>query len=495
MPDSHASASAPGAAEPDLGYRAKGFYYGGKWEAPATSNTFVSTSPSTGKLLAEVPLAGAEDVDRAVKAAAKGFGEWRKVGPKERAKCMEAFATRIRAHAEELALIDCVDSGNALLGMEGDMHWTADSLDYFAGMITEVKGETSSQGPRHLNLLTRQPYGVVAKLNAFNHPFRFCAEKAAAPLAAGNCVVIKSSEQAPISSFRLAELADGLFPPGVVNVVAGDGKTGAALVAHPLVSRVGFIGSVETGRRVAMGAAEGLKRVSLELGGKNPIIIFPDADPKQAAAAAIKGMNMNRQGQSCSSTSRVFVHASLHRAVADEIVRLAEALPVGFPWIAGNELGPIVSASQFARIMGCIESGKQEGATLLTGGGRPDAAELAHGHFIRPTVFDNVKQSMRIASEEIFGPVMSILPWTDDEAMLTQVNSLQYGLTAAIVTNQLDRAMETAARVDAGYVWINTTGRYLGAPYGGWKASGLGVEETFEEMLSYTQLKNINMRW
>jgi len=176
-------------------------------------------------------------------------------------------------------------------------------------------------------------------------------------------------------------------------------------------------------------------------------------------------------------------------------VRLAEALPVGFPWIAGNELGPIVSASQFARIMGCIESGKQEGATLLTGGGRPDAAELAHGHFIRPTVFDNVKQSMRIASEEIFGPVMSILPWTDDEAMLTQVNSLQYGLTAAIVTNQLDRAMETAARVDAGYVWINTTGRYLGAPYGGWKASGLGVEETFEEMLSYTQLKNINMRW
>jgi betaine-aldehyde dehydrogenase len=261
MPDS----TMPPAAntEPDLGYKAKGFYYGGKWEAPASGDTFVSTSPSTGRLLATVPLAGAEDVDRAVKAAARGFGEWRKVGPKERAKCMEAFARRIREHAKELALIDCVDSGNALVGMEGDMHWTADSLDYFAGMITEVKGETSSQGPRHMNLLTRQPYGVVAKLNAFNHPFRFCAEKAAAPLAAGNCVVIKSSEQAPISSFRLAELADGLFPAGVVNVIAGDGKTGAALVRHPLVSRVGFIGSVETGRRVAIGAAEGLKRVSL----------------------------------------------------------------------------------------------------------------------------------------------------------------------------------------------------------------------------------------
>lgn len=482
-------------AEPDLGYRAQGFYYGGKWESPASANTFVSHSPSTGKRLAEVPLAGAEDVDRAVKAAVKGFHEWRKVGLKERAKCMEAFANRIRENAKELALIDCVDSGNALSGMEGDMHWTADSLDYFAGLITEVKGETSSHGPRHMNLLTRQPYGVVAKLNAFNHPFRFCAEKAAAPLAAGNCVVIKSSEQAPISSFRLAELAHGLFPPGVINVIAGDGNTGAMLVGHPLVSRVGFIGSVETGRRVAVGAAEGLKRVSLELGGKNPIIIFPDADPKKAAAAAIKGMNMNRQGQSCSSTSRVFVHSSLHTAVAEEIVRLAEALPVGFPWIAKNELGPVVSAQQFARIMGLIDAGKSEGAKLLTGGGRPDDPQLANGHFIRPTVFDDVRQEMRIASEEIFGPVMSILPWSNEEEMLAQVNCLQYGLTAAIVTNQLDRAMETAMRVDAGYVWINTTGRYLGAPYGGWKASGLGVEETFEELLSYTQLKNINMRW
>ena len=482
-------------AEPDLGYRAQGFYYGGKWESPASANTFVSHSPSTGKRLAEVPLAGAEDVDRAVKAAAKGFGEWRKVGLKERARCMEAFANRIRENAKALALIDCVDSGNALAGMEGDMHWTADSLDYFAGLITEVKGETSSHGPRHMNMLTRQPYGVVAKLNAFNHPFRFCAEKAAAPLAAGNCVVIKSSEQAPISSFRLAELADGLFPPGVINVIAGDGNTGAMLVSHPLVSRVGFIGSVETGRRVAVGAAEGLKRVSLELGGKNPIIIFPDADPKKAAAAAIKGMNMNRQGQSCSSTSRVFVHSSLHTAVAEEIVRLAEALPVGFPWIAKNELGPVVSAQQFARIMGLIDAGKSEGAKLLTGGGRPDDPQLANGHFIRPTVFDDVRQEMRIASEEIFGPVMSILPWSNEEDMLAQVNCLQYGLTAAIVTNQLDRAMETAMRVDAGYVWINATGRYLGAPYGGWKASGLGVEETFEELLSYTQLKNINLRW
>jgi betaine-aldehyde dehydrogenase len=481
--------------EPDLGYEARGLYYGGRWVEPASGRSFASISPSTGRKLGDVPYADANDVDRAVKAAAKAFADWRKVSVKERARCLEAWAKRVREHAKRLALIDAVDAGNAIKGMEGDMHWTADSLEYFAGLITEVKGSTSSQGPRHMNFTRRQPYGVVAKLNAFNHPFRFCVEKAAAPLAAGNCVVIKSSEQAPLSSFDVAALAEGIFPPGVVNVVAGDGATGAALVAHPLVSRIGFIGSVETGRLVAKGAAEGLKRVTLELGGKNPIIIFPDADPKQAASAAIKGMNMNRQGQSCSSTSRVFVHESLHRAVVEEIVRLAEALPVGFPWIESNELGPVVSERQFARIMGFIDSGRREGAKLVTGGDKPKDAMLANGFFIRPTVFDGVRQEMRIAREEIFGPVMSVLPWSDSADMLAKVNSVQYALTAAIVTNRLDLAMETAEQVEAGYVWINSTGRYLGEPYGGWKQSGLGVEECFEELLSYTCSKNVNMRW
>jgi betaine-aldehyde dehydrogenase len=492
--DRQAAVSA-GAKEPDLAFAARGFFIGGQWEPAADGRTFATINPSTGRNLGEVPYAGAADVDRAVRAAARGFQEWRRVPMRERARCLQALARRIREHRNELALMDAVDGGNAVTGMRSDMDWTADSLEYFAGLVTEIKGETSSQGPRHLNLTRRQPYGVVAKLNPFNHPFRFCAEKAAAPLAAGNCVVIKGSEQAPLSSFRLGELCEGLFPAGVVNILGGDGATGAALVAHPLVSRVGFVGSVETGRAVARTAAEGLKRVSLELGGKNPIIIFPDADPKAAAAAAIKGMNMNRQGQSCSSTSRVFVHESLHRPVVDEIVRLAEALPVGFPWIESNELGPIVSEKQFKRVMGYIEAGRKEGARLMTGGDRPAAPELQDGFFIRPTVFDGVSQGMRIASEEIFGPVMSVLTWRDTEDMLAHANGLAYGLTAAIVTQNLAQAMETAERVEAGYVWINGTGRYLGAPYGGWKASGLGVEETFEEMVSYTQIKNIHMRW
>ena len=259
-----------------------------------------------------------------------------------------------------------------------------------------------------------------------------------------------------------------------MNVLTGGGETGSAMVRHPLVERVGFVGSVETGRIIAREAAEGLKEVTLELGGKNPIIIFPDADPATAAKAAMKGMNMSRQGQSCSSTSRVFVHESLHGAVLDALVAEAEALPVGLPWEDGKEVGPVVSARQFDRVTGFIASGCDEGAKLMTGGGRPADPALANGFFVSPTVFDGVDDSMRIAREEIFGPVMSVLTWSDYEDVLAKANGVQYGLTAAIVTNDLDRAMETAERVDAGYVWINSTGRYLGVPYGGWKQSGVG---------------------
>lgn len=490
-----ASTSAKASPEPDLGYTPKGLYIGGKWEAAADGRTFATFSPSTGKKLGEVPYAAAADVDRAVQAAKKAFPEWRRVPMRERAKCLEALAKRIREQRNALGMMDAIDAGNAVTGMRGDMDWTADSLEYFAGLVTEIKGETSSQGPRHLNFTRRQPFGVVGKINPFNHPFRFCAEKAAAPLAAGNCVVIKGSEQAPLSSLKLGELCDGILPPGVVNIITGDAVAGEALVRHPDVPRIGLVGSVEAGRRVSMAAAESLKRVSLELGGKNPIIIFPDADPKSAAAAAIKGMNMNRQGQSCSSTSRVYVHESLHKPVLDEIVRLANALPVGFPWIETNELGPIVSEKQYTRVMGYIASGSSEGARLATGGGKPGAPELQNGYFVNPTVFDGVTRDMKIAREEIFGPVMSVITWRDTEDVLAQANALQYGLTAAIVTQNLAQAMEAAERVEAGYVWINGNGRYLGAPYGGWKSSGLGVEETFEEMLSYTQIKNIHMRW
>ncbi len=480
---------------PVLNFTPRGLYIGGRWVSPVAGKSFASINPSNMEKLADIPAADETDVDTAVKAAKAAFKEWSRVPIKERARCLELLADRIENNADELALFDAVDAGNAIVGMHGDMIWTAEWLRYCAGLITEIKGETFSQGDRHLNLTRRQPYGVVAKINPFNHPFRFCAEKAAAPLAAGNTVVIKGSEQAPLSSLRLGELCEGIFPAGVVNIVTGDGKVGSALVRHPDVQRIGFVGSVPTGRTIATEAAATLKRVSLELGGKNPIIIFPDADPEKAAAAAIKGMNMNRQGQSCSSTSRVFVHASLHEPVIEELVKLAEALPIGPPWLKENDLGPIVSQRQYDRVMDFIKSAKSEGAELLTGGGKPADPDLAAGLFVAPTVFDKVTPAMRIGYQEIFGPVMSVMTWDNYEDMLTKVNGVEYGLTAAIVTNDLAKAMETAERVEAGYVWINSNGRYIGAPYGGWKQSGIGEEECFDEILSYTQIKNINMRW
>jgi betaine-aldehyde dehydrogenase len=480
---------------PDLGFTPKGLYIGGEWQESTSGKTFETINPSNREKLGDVPEATEKDVDRAVAAAKTAFEKWHRVPIAERARCLEILAQRIDDHTDELALMDAVDAGNALSGMRGDMEWTAKTLRYFAGLITEIKGESSSQGPRHLNITRRQPYGVVAKINPFNHPFRFCAEKAAAPLAAGNCVVIKGSEQAPLSSLKLGELCEGIFPKGVVNIVTGDAKAGAALVSHPDVSRIGFVGSVPSGRAIAKAAAETLKVVSLELGGKNPIIIFPDAEPAKAATSAIKGMNMNRQGQSCSSTSRVFVHQSLHGAVIEELVKQVEALPIGPPWVEENEVGPVVSERQYERILEFINSAEKEGAECLTGGGPPDDSELQKGFFVSPTVFDRVTPEMRIGREEIFGPVMSVFPWSDEETMLEAVNGVEYGLTAAIITNDLAKAMETAERVEAGYVWINSTGRYLGAPYGGWKQSGFGQEECFDELLSYTRIKNINMRW
>lgn len=483
------------AEAPALSFIPRGLYFGGRWHQSPSGQQISTINPSTGDILGCVPVADVRDVDQAVSAAADAATEWGRTPIKERAALLNTLANRLLEHREELGLMDCLDGGNTLNGMIADVDWTVDSFRYFAGLIGEIKGETFSRQHGHLNLTWRQPYGVVAKINPFNHPFRFCAEKAAAPLAAGNTVVIKGSEQAPLSSLRFAELCQDIFPPGVVNVITGDASTGQALVRHPLVRRIGVVGSVETGKAVLKEAASDIKHVSLELGGKNPIIIFPDADPIEAAKLAIKGMNMNRQGQSCSSTSRVFVHQSIHQEVRDELVKQVSELPVGLPWLPNTKVGPIVSGKQYQRVCDYIDLGIKEGGELLTGGLRPTAPELVSGLFIRPAVFDGITMEMRIAREEIFGPVMSIITWEDQSTMMKQVNQLDFGLTALIVTESWRTAMATAEQVEAGYVWINSSGRYLGAPYGGWKSSGLGQEECLDELLSYTRIKNINMEW
>ncbi len=471
-------------------------FIGGEWVRAASGRSFPTYNPATGEILDRVPLAEEADVGRAVDAARAALPAWAATPGPERGARLRALAAALREHRQEFARLDALNSGNVISGMRRDVEWAAESLEYFAGLIPELKGETLPEEPTAFSYTVREPFGVVGKINPFNHPIRFAAEKLAAPLAAGNTVVVKPPEQAPLSSLALARVLAGIFPPGVVNIVTGDGPTtGAALVRHPLVRRIALIGSVEAGRAVMRAAAAELKTVTLELGGKNPIIVLPDVDPDEAAAAAVAAMNFNRAGQSCSSTSRAFVHRRLHDAFVEAVRCRLARLRLGLPEHDESEMGPLVSREQHERVLGYIEAGRREGARLVCGGGVPDDPTLRRGFFVQPTLFDGVRPEMRIAQEEIFGPVLAVLAWDDEEEMLRQVNGVIYGLSAAIYTRDYAAAHRLARRIEAGYIWVNIPGGHaLGSPYGGLKQSGIGREECLDELLSYTQVKSVRMR-
>ncbi|HXX84644.1 MAG TPA: aldehyde dehydrogenase family protein [Casimicrobiaceae bacterium] len=473
----------------------RGLYYGGAWHESASGRVASIVNPSTGGPLAEVAIAGSADVDAAVAAAQSGFEAWRAVAPLERARILREVAARVRAHGEELALIDAADCGNPVREMIGDARVAAAQIEFFAGLVTEIKGTSIPMGPNVVNFSVREPVGVVARIVPFNHPFMFAAGKSAAPLAAGNSVVLKPPDQAPLSALRLAELIGGLFPAGVFNVVPGDRETGGLLASHPDVAMVAIIGSVAAGRGVMRAGSDTVKPLLLELGGKNALIAYPDADPDEVAGAAVGGMNFTWCGQSCGSTSRAFVHASIHDAVLDRIKSRIAAFRPGIATDPGTTMGAIVSRAQLERVLSYIEIAKSEGARLLCGGTRPPDPRLAHGFFVEPTVFADVTPAMRIAREEVFGPVLSVLKWSDEAQMLAAVNAVDYGLTCSIWTNDLSTAHRAAAAVRVGYVWINEVGKhFLGAPFGGVKRSGFGREECIEELLAFTQQKNIHVR-
>jgi betaine-aldehyde dehydrogenase len=473
----------------------RGAYYGGAWHEPKSGRFVDTLNPGTGLSLGKVADAGAEDIDAAVKAAKAAFKEWRRVLPLERAKILRRIAEILRQNANELAMIDAADCGNPVREMVSDAMVAAAQMEFFAGFVTEMKGSSIPMGPDVVNFSVREPLGVVGRIIPFNHPFMFCAGKSAAPLAAGNTVIVKPPEQAPLSSLRLAELIGGLLPAGAFNVVPGGREAGQRLASHPDVAMIALIGSVPTGRAVMKAAADTVKRTMLELGGKNALIAYGDADPDEVAGAVIGGMNFTWCGQSCGSTSRAFIHASIHDAVIERIkARIAHFKP-GIPTDPATTMGAIVSKAQFDRVVTYIDAAKKEGARVIAGGGPPSDPALAKGFYIEPTVFTDVTMSMRIAREEIFGPVLGVLKWSDEAKMLAQVNQVEYGLTASIWTNDLSTAHRAAMSVEAGYVWINEVGKhFLGAPFGGFKQSGLGREECFEEMLSFTQEKNIHVK-
>src|SRR5215475_8531893 len=469
-------------------------YYGGQWAKPKSGRYVNTINPGTGESLGPVADGSAADVDAAVDAAKRAFKDWRGVLPLERARLLKRIAAILRDHAEELAMIDAADCGNPVKEMVSDANIAAAQTEFFAGLVTEMKGNSIPMGPDVVNFSVREPRGVVGRIIPFNHPFMFCAGKAAAPLATGNTVVMKPPEQAPLSSLRLAELIEGVLPPGVFNVVPGGREAGAALASHSGVAMIALIGSVPTGRAVMKAAADTLKPVMLELGGKNALIAYADADPDDVAAGVIGGMNFTWCGQSCGSTSRAFIHEKIYDAVIERVKSKIIHYKPGLPTEPSTTMGAIISKTQFDRVMSYIESARREGAELIAGGGPPADPALAKGFYIEPTVFA-VTENNRIAREEIFGPVLSVLKWSDEGEMMRQVNRVEYGLTASIWTNDLTTAHRAAAAVQSGFVWINEVSKhFLGAPFGGFKQSGVGREECIEEMLAYTQEKNIHIR-
>src|SRR6478752_1138994 len=389
-------------------------YYAGKWQKPKVDRYVETISPGTGEPLGKVIDGSAADAEAAIAAAKAAFAEWRRVPPLERAKMLRAIADVLRKNGEELAMIDAADCGNPYAEMVRDAQMGAAQLDFYAGLVTEMKGASIPMGPDAVNFSVREPFGVVGRIIPFNHPFMFVAGKSAAPLAAGNTIVVKPPEQAPLSSLRLAELIDG--------------------------------------------------------------------------------MNFTWCGQSCGSTSRAFVHEKIYDAVLERVKNSVKRYKPGIPTDPATTMGSIVSKVQYDRVLGYIEAGKQDGARLLSGGKRPSEPHLAKGFYVEPTVFADVTMDMRIGKEEIFGPILSILKWSDEDKMLAQVNQVEYGLTCSIWTNDLVTAHRAAAAVEAGFVWINDVSKhFLGAPFGGYKQSGVGREEGIEELISFTREKNIHL--
>jgi len=469
---------------------------GGRLVESVTGQTLDVINPANEQLVGRVPSGAADDVDRAVQAAAGAQPDWMATDITERAALLRSLAHVLEERQAELTRVEVIDTGNTITKMRGDVAKAVAQIEYFAGIGLELKGETVPSTARHLHLTIREPFGVVGRIVPFNHPLMFAAARMAAPLMAGNTIVIKPAEQSPISSCILGEICADVLPPGVVNIVTGHGETaGDALVRHPAVKRIGFTGSVATGLAIQRAAAEtAVKTITLELGGKNPCIVFPDTGVDVAVDAAISGMNFAWQGQSCGSTSRLFVHESQYAAVTAELKKRVEALRVGDPLDESSDMGPINSAAHYEKVLSAVAAGQEDGATLLTGGDRPAGEYFHRGYWIRPTVFVDVKPGMRIFHEEIFGPVLSVVKWSDEEELIGMVNATEYGLTAALWTKDVARALRLSRRIRAGYIWINgVSSHYLGLPFGGVDNSGIGREEGIEELFSYTQAKALTI--
>lgn len=468
----------------------------GQWVDSASGKTFTTPNPATGNTLAEVAEGDKADIDKAVAAARRAYeGKWSKLSARDRGRLMYKLAQLIEERSADLAALETADNGKPIKeSTYVDLPQVVENFEYFAGWATKIEGETIPVPGQMFNYTLREPIGVCGQIIPWNFPLLMAAWKLAPALAAGNTVVLKPAEQTPVGAMELGKLIqEAGFPDGVVNIVPGYGETaGAALASHPGIDKVAFTGSTEVGKIIARTAADNLTKVSLELGGKAPNIVFADSDIDQAVAGAMMGIFFN-QGQVCCAGSRLFVEESVKEEFVGKLSERAAKVAVGDPMDKATQMGPQVSEEQLNRIKGYVDIAKSEGANVVVGGQQPDLeGDFRKGYFFRPTIFGDVKNEMRVAQEEIFGPVVSVLSFKDEDDLLKQANDTVYGLSAGIWTKDITRAHRFARAVKAGVVWINTYNMFNAAsPFGGYKQSGYGREMGRHALDLYTQVKSV----
>ncbi|MDT3678812.1 MAG: aldehyde dehydrogenase [Burkholderiaceae bacterium] len=465
----------------------------GQWRAPRSGRRFTVTNPATGETIAEVAEGAEADVDDAVRAARGAFAAWSSRSGAERADVLHRVAERLEARLAELVSVEIDQIGRPRREMAAQLARLPEWYRYFAAVARTHEDTVPPFGTQHLNYTRRVPLGVVAQVTPWNHPLLILTKKVAPAMAAGNTIVVKPSELAPITPLMLGEvLREAGVPDGVYNVVPGFGATaGAALCAHPDVAKIDLTGGTETGRRVAAAAGAGLKRVSAELGGKAALIAFPDVDVDRCVAATLFA-SFIATGQTCVQGARLLVHRSIHDAVVARLVKRANAIRLGDPRQLSTQMGPLVSARQRELVERWVRIGVDEGATLACGGERPEGAGFERGFFLRPTIFTGVTPAMRIAREEIFGPIVCVMPFDTEDEAVAIANGTEFGLASSVWTRELARAHRVAHRLQCGIVWINDHHRIDPAsPWGGFRSSGIGRENGLVAYEEYTQIQNV----